>query len=181
MPTDEQLIHNVGKQDEEALMALYQRYGARVKGMAFRVLHDDAIAEEVTQDVFLKLWRQPDRWNASLGALSTWLMAITRNAAIDRLRAEQRRPLHGSVTADHATEHLSQPSVADDPAWSDGHLLRQLLAEMPPEQVQLIELAFYQGMTHSEVADALELPLGTVKTRLRRGLQRLRARWKEAT
>lgn len=158
-------------------MELYQRYGALVKGMAFRVLHDDQIAEEVTQDVFLKLWRQPERWNPTLGGLGTWLMAITRNAAIDRLRAEKRRPIHGSVAPEDAAGAMYQDSVANDPAWHDGQVLRQLLMQLPPEQLELVELAYYQGMTHSELAEELGLPLGTVKTRLRRGLQRLRNLW----
>jgi RNA polymerase sigma-70 factor (ECF subfamily) len=180
MISDEQLIRQVEKRDEAALMELYQRYGGLVKGLAFRVLQDESMAEEITQDVFLKLWQQPARWNVSIGALSTWLMAITRNAAIDRLRAEKRRPVYSAVPTEDASDQLAQDAVSDDPLWADGQSLRQLLLELPQEQRQLIDLAFFQGMTHSELADGLSLPLGTVKTRLRRGLQRLRELWRES-
>jgi len=179
MPTDIELFQLIADRDEAALMTLYQRYAGLVKGMAYRVLQDDSQAEEITQDTFLKVWRQPERWDASAGKVSTWLMAITRNAAIDRLRAEKRRPIYASKTTDAVAGELYHDSVADDPLWHDGQLLRQYLASLSAEQRQLIELAFFQGMTHSELAEALDLPLGTVKTRLRRGLQRLRAMWKE--
>jgi RNA polymerase sigma-70 factor (ECF subfamily) len=177
MFTDEQLIQQIESNSEDALMELYGRYGRLVKGMAFRVLQDDAIAEEVVQDVFLKLWRQPERWSASRGRISTYLMAITRNAAIDRLRSEQRRPVHTAVSTEDAAAELSQDPVVDDPVWLEGHMLRQMLEQLPEDRRTMVELAYFQGMTHSELADFLDLPLGTVKTRLRRGLQQLRDLW----
>ena len=179
MSTDEQLIKRINHKDDAALMALYQRYGGFVKGMAYRVLQDDSQAEEITQDIFLKLWRQPERWDPSLAKLSTWLMAITRNAAIDRLRAEKRRPFYAAKTTDDAAAQLTQDAVANDPLWYDGQLLRHYLSLLPEEQQNLIEMAFFQGLSHTELAETLDLPLGTVKTRLRRGLQRLREMWVE--
>jgi len=180
----------VAHQDQDALMALYQHYADLVYSLALRVLQHSGSAEEVTQDVFLKVWRQPDRWDPTLGRFRSWLLTLTRNAAIDRLRKEQRQPLwhFDSVRPDSAhsspLQYLSTRStvtgVPGDARWQDGQLLRILLHELPPEQQQVIELAFFYGFTHSELAHNLDLPLGTVKTRLRRGLRRLRLLWDEA-
>ena len=94
--------------------------------------------------------------------------------------AENRRPIASSIVIEEAVGQLAQESVADDQVWHDGQTLRQLMSQLPPEQCQLIEMAFFLGMTHSELADELDMPLGTVKKRLRRGLQRLREMWKES-
>lgn len=162
-------------------MELYARYGGAVYGLALRVLGQSGHAEEVTQDVFLKLWEQPDRWDPALGRFSSWLLTLTRNAAIDRLRYEQRRGYHSAVAPvdDSPGEAGAQATPFSDALWYDGQVLRRLLARLPAEQRQLIELAFFGGYTHSELAAMLHLPLGTVKTRLRAGLQKLRALWRE--
>jgi RNA polymerase sigma-70 factor, ECF subfamily len=179
-PVDLNLIHRIAQQDEAALLELYQHYGSLVYSLALRVLQNAGLAEEVTQDVFLKIWQQPERWNPSLGQFNSWLLAITRNAAIDRLRKEHR---HGSPVRDlfeAELETIGASHWADDSNWFDGQVLARLLAQLPADQRHLIELAFYQGYTHSELAYQLNLPLGTVKTRLRTGLQRLRYLWEEA-
>ena len=177
------LLRLVVQQDQEALMLLYERYGALVYSLCLRVLRQPGLAEEVTQDVFQKLWRQPGRWDPSLGQFSSWLLTISRNAAIDRLRREGRQsPPTWDAGDDGAPEgsggaHLYAAQQAN---WLDGQLLRKLLLRLPPEQRQLIELAFFEGYTHSELADLLHLPLGTVKTRLRMGMQKLRQMWEES-
>lgn len=175
-----QLIQRITRQDERALIELYQAYGNLVYSLALRVLQNPGLAEEVTQDVFLKIWQQPERWNPALGQFSSWLLAITRNAAIDRLRKEQRHSPVRSEQFDAITETSGQPTFIDDPRWFDGQLLARLLGQLSVDQRQLIELAFYQGYTHSELAQVLNLPLGTVKTRLRMGLQKLRQLWEES-
>lgn len=177
---DEELLARIADQDQDALMTLYQRYSAMVYGLAMRVLQNQALAEEVTQDVFMKLWQKPTRWNPVLGKLSSWLLATTRNAAIDRVRYEQRRPERIAPPVEEMVHLASDERGVDDPLWADGQLLSQLLARLPDEQRQLIELSFYQGYTHSELAERLNMPLGTVKTRLRAGLKRLRALWHAA-
>lgn len=158
---------------------LYQKYGDLVYSLALRVLREPGLAEEVTQDIFVKVWRQPERWNPALGQFSSWLLTITRNAAIDRLRAEQRQPAQRLHTV-----NLSEETTADlasaEADWLDGQLLRRLLAQLPAEQRTLIELAYFMGFTHSELAERMQLPLGTVKTRIRSGLQKLRTLWHEA-
>ena len=161
-------------------MTLYQRYSAMVYGLAMRVLQNQTLAEEVTQDVFMKLWHKPTRWNPALGKLSSWLLATTRNAAIDRVRYEQRRPKRATASVEEMVHLASEERGVNDPAWVDGQLLGQLLTRLPNEQRELIELAFYQGYTHSELSERLNMPLGTVKTRLRAGLKRLRALWHAA-
>ena len=162
-------------------MQLYQRYCNLVYSLALRVLRHQTVAEEVTQDVFLKIWQQPQRWNPALGQFSSWLLTITRNAAIDRLRKEQRYPqAEQDAPTDLFFSQVAEGAISDNPLWFEGQILRHLLQQLPDEQRQLIELAFYQGYTHSELADGLAMPLGTVKTRLRSGLQKLRALWEEA-
>jgi RNA polymerase sigma-70 factor, ECF subfamily len=173
---DTELIGRILCREEAALIELYRRYGALVYGLALRVLHNPGLAEEVTQDIFLKVWQQPERWNPTLGQFSSWLLTITRNAAIDRLRKE--RPRQNQPV--EQVEDLSEHDYTTEANWYDGQLLATLLAQLPPEQRHLIELAFYNGYSHSELAERLGLPLGTVKTRLRSGLQKLRTLWEEA-
>lgn len=178
--TDENLLAYIAAQNQDALMALYQRYSAMVYGLAMRVLQNQTLAEEVTQDIFMKLWRKPSRWDPALGKLSSWLLATTRNAAIDRIRYEQRRPERVAPPVEEMTHLASAERGVDDPLWLDSQLLGQLLTRLPDEQRQLIELSFFQGYTHSELAERLDMPLGTVKTRLRAGLKRLRTLWHAA-
>jgi RNA polymerase sigma-70 factor (ECF subfamily) len=176
---DLQLLQRIGKRDQHAVLLLYQKYGDLVFSLALRVLREPGLAEEVTQDIFVKVWRQPDRWDPALGQFSSWLLTITRNAAIDRLRAEQRQPGR-RYGVHHLSEETTAPLASDEPDWLDGQLLRRLLNQLPPEQRTLIELAYFMGFTHSELADRLQIPLGTVKTRIRTGLQKLRALWHES-
>ena len=177
---DTHLLQQITERDQHAFLALYERYGNLVYSLALRVVRHQVMAEEVTQDVFLKVWQQPTRWNPALGQFSSWLLTITRNAGIDRLRKERR---HWTPTQDQAEllgEFGEETAVGENPYWYDGLILARLLQQLPPEQRLLIELAFYQGYTHSELAENLQLPLGTVKTRLRTGLQKLRGLWEEA-
>ena len=160
-------------------MLLYARYGNAVYGLALRILHDTGLAEEVTQDTFLKVWNQADRWDPDKGQLSSWLLTVTRHTAIDRYRKLQRRPAVSELF-EEAESGLGQTALVDTQQWADGQLLARLLEQLPPEQAHLVQLAFYQGMSHSELAESLHLPLGTVKTRLRLGLQKLKVLWQEA-
>lgn len=173
---DRVLMNAVAMRDQDALMILYSRYGGMVYAIALRVLGNAASAEEVTQDIFVKVWNQPARWNGDLGRLSSWLLASTRNAAIDRLRHEHRQ--WRALDPEPPSEELvGEDAIVSDPLWADGLLLRQILSNLPYQQRQLIELAFYGGHTHSDLAQMLDLPLGTVKTRLRAAIQALRERW----
>jgi RNA polymerase sigma-70 factor (ECF subfamily) len=178
---DFQLMQRICAQDKQALAELYDRYGALVHGLSVRVLNDDGrLAQEVTQDTFLKIWHQADQWDPNRGKLTTWMLTIARRTAIDLLRKEQRRPEISPAEFDDVLSVVGQGSLVDDPRWHDGRLIRQLLQQLPDEQRQAIELAFYYDMSHTEVAERLDLPLGTVKTRIRLGLQKLKALWSEA-
>ncbi|MFN8375107.1 MAG: sigma-70 family RNA polymerase sigma factor [Anaerolineae bacterium] len=174
-----QLIKRVIQKDQLALAELYQRYGALVYGLALRVLNNPVLAEEAAQDTFMKVWNQAYTWDAAKGRLSTWLMTITRYTAIDRLRKEQNRP-PASVALEDIEEILGKRSFLDTPQGQDSQLLRTLIRKLPVEQIQVIEQGFFQGLSHSEIAAELKLPLGTVKTRLRLGLQKLKVMWLES-
>jgi RNA polymerase sigma-70 factor (ECF subfamily) len=142
------------------------------------MLGDRATAEEVTQDAFLKLWTRARAFTPARGALLAWLLTITRNNALDRIRLEARRPSLAQASLselDDGRPDLQAPeSGTEEARWRS---LRFALAELPDGQRQVIELAYYHGLTHSQMAEMLGLPLGTVKTRLRLGMERLREAW----
>ncbi len=168
-----ELVDRLIARDQDALSELYQQFGRLVYSIALRVVQNSTLAEEVTQDTFLKLWHQPETWDPNRGRFVSWLLTITRYTAIDRLRKEQRRPLQNAVELDD--RRLGSRSLVDDPGWLEGRMLRSMLNRLPEEQIEVIELAYFQGMSHSEMAEYLHLPLGTVKTRVRLGMQRLKA------
>ncbi len=175
--SDEELLRAVGGGDGAALLSLHQRYAGLVYSMAYRVLNDAQLAEEITQDVFVKLWQKAQRYDPQRGRFTTWLLSVTRFAAIDRLRGEGRRPQPSTLddTAELAPPpHLSQAGHRE---WEEGQMLRLMVQQLPHDQRQVVELAYFGGLTHSELAEHLGLPLGTVKGRLRLGLQKLRSLW----
>lgn len=178
---DIDLMQRVRSGDQQALAALYDRYGGPVYSMALFILRSRPQAEEVTQSVFLRVWQRAEHWDPARGQLISWLLTLARYTAIDVLRREQRRPALLDAPLDDLPQLAAQPNPTDDPVWHDGQLLRDLLGRLPAEQAQAIHLAFFNGMTHSEIAAALGLPLGTVKTRLRLALNKLREWWQEAS
>ena len=165
------------RRDQQALAALYDRYAALLYSLAYHVLQDRGLAEETTQDIFLKVWQQAVTWDASRGKLVSWLLTITRYAAIDRLRKEQRRPLRQSHSLDDLHDVIPDDATADEMQQVDGAVLRQLMAQLPSEQSQVIHLAFFHGLSHSEIAEQTAIPLGTIKTRLRLAMQKLKQMW----
>lgn len=166
--------------DQTALRMLYDQYGGAVYSVAYRVLGDHPRSEEITQDVFLRVWGNADLWQARKGKLSSWLMTIARNAAIDRVRKDQRRVDVASTPVDDMPERYIEEQDISRHLWQNGRTLRALIAQLPPEQAEPIELAFFGGMTHQDIADTQAIPLGTVKTRIRLGLQKLRAMWEDS-
>jgi RNA polymerase sigma-70 factor, ECF subfamily len=166
---DARLVSAIRSGDEQAMEQLYQRYSAIVYSVALRVLGDTAAAEDILQDVFMKLWRSPDVFDASRGSLGGWLAVITRNRAIDQLR--KRRP----------EEDISdivvgwEPDMLRGAEWSRAlEKIRGALASMPPPQRLALEMAYFEGLTHTEIAEKTGEHLGTIKTRIRSGLQALR-------
>ena len=172
--SDEMLLLGARLRDETALALLYDRYGGLVYTLSLRVVNDRALAEEVMQDVFLRCWHGLEQYDASRGTLPGWLLGITRNRAVDLLRGRQ----HQARLRER--EPLTEPGRAEPetPDRTDEVVLHamvgQALTELSESQREAIELAYYGGLTQVEVADQLGEPLGTIKTRIRDGLRRLR-------
>lgn len=177
MHSDDLLIERIAQGDQTALSALYDRYGVTLYNVAYYILQSQVLAEEVVQDVFLRLWRQADVWDPARGRLISWLASIARHNAIDRLRAELRRRPTQAIAFDDISALSSQPSLTDSEAWQNNQHLRTLIQRLPSEQAEVIELAFFSGLTHAELAARLDIPLGTIKTRLRLALRKLRDWW----
>jgi len=173
---DDNLIERIANGEQQALLHLYDRYSSRVYALALRMLGDPMSAEEITQDVFLKLWSRARSYLSSRGALAPWLLTIARNTTLDRLRLERRRP----ALADDEESEETWLDIADEESTSEEARWRSLhfaVQSLPPEQRQVIELAYYQGLSHSQIAEHLGWPVGTVKTRLRMGMDQLRQQW----
>jgi RNA polymerase sigma-70 factor, ECF subfamily len=172
-PADEmRLIARLRAGEQQAMSEIYDRYAKVVYAVALRVLQDAAAAEDVLQDIFLQLWRNPDAFDASRGSLAAWLSVIARHRSIDRLR--KRRP----ETDIEDCVITSGPDLRDETERTlVVEKVRGALAEMNPDQRTALELAFFQGLTHSEIAEKTGEPLGTIKTRIRSGLQQLRAKF----
>lgn len=162
------LMTRVRKRDTDAFETLYDRHHRLVYGVATRMLDDGTAAEDVTQTVFLKVWNSPELYRG--GNFAAWLVRVTRNRALDVLRARGQHPQSELPEALPETESIEEAAFAH----LDALRVRQALAALPDEQRQPIELGFFGGITHVEIARRLQTPLGTIKTRIRTGLQRLR-------
>ena len=163
--------------DSSALSALYDAHARAVYSLALRVVGDEADAEDVLQEVFTQAWRQASRYDASRGSVAAWLLTMARTRAIDRLRARRARPDTAASMGEQEWLDLSAPVVDPEDAIAaarDAERLREALHELPLLQRLAIELAYFEGLSQSEIADRLEQPLGTVKTRIRLGLLKLR-------
>ncbi len=174
---DDELIRRIAGGDTEAMRELYRRFGRTVYGVALAVCRDALTAEEVTQDVFFRVWRRADAYQPQKAKVATWIARIARNGSIDALRRASARPGQAR-DADAALESLLDPRVVDpaDAAATAALRLRvrAAAAALPPEQRRVLALGFFGGLTHQEIAERLGSPLGTVKTRMRDALQRLR-------
>lgn len=169
-----QLLHRIRDRDEAAVADLYERYSGPLYSLAHQVTGADRYAQEVIQEVFIAVWRDAARFDPTRGAVSSWLFALTRHKAIDLVRKESNVSRRAAPEAD-----LEREQAADDVdrgAWL--HIRRERVLEamdrLPHAQRVCVELAFFSGLTHVEVAAALGIPLGTAKTRIRTGLLRLR-------
>ena len=165
----------LGKKD--ALAALYDRYGGLVFSVAFHVCGERGAAEEITQDAFLRAWENAAAYRVELARVSTWLVNIARNRGIDLLRSRKARPeQHAVAWADVNPADLSAGNNPEEDAGLriERQRVRSAVAQLPQEQRQALALAYFKGMSHREIAEALDEPLGTVKTRIRLGMQKLR-------
>ena len=169
--SDEALVALVARSDEPALGELYDRVGGPAYGLAYRVLRDEALAEDAVQEAFLGLWRTAGSFIPERAKASTWILTLVHRRAVDLVRREQRRraePLEGTP----------EPAVgsAEEAAWLrlERGRVQEALARLPDQQREAIELAYYGGYTQSELADRLGQPIGTIKSRMFAGLTRLR-------
>jgi len=172
---DSALIAKMMAGDESALSALYDRYSPVLFGMLMRVLNDRQAAEEVLQDLFLQLWRNAGQFDASRGSLPAWLIVIGRNRAISRLRGRRDREVLEEEEGDFAGTFASPQNIEDEAARNQmARTVSAAIEKLPAEQRQAVELAYFEGMTQSEIAAKTGAPLGTVKTRVRTAMQTLR-------
>jgi len=167
----------------EGLEQIYDRYSSLVFSVGVRVLNDRQLAEDVTQDVFLRLWRQPWSYDAERGRFRSWLMSVTRNRAIDERRRVVRR-LRSEERSDDPPLEVASPERFHDPQLElalaeQRRAVLQAMTRLPPAQREVIELAYFGGLTQAEIATRSGEPLGTVKTRIRLGMKKLREALKD--
>jgi RNA polymerase sigma-70 factor (ECF subfamily) len=172
--TDLELVQAIAGQDDASLAELYDRYRTLCYALALRVVRDQQRAEDVVQDAFLAVWRRAGSYTPGRGSVRTWLTSVVRNRAIDIVRARR------DSTADDEPTLLAirdpRPPVEEQVVHAlDAELLRTVLADLPVEQRHAIGLAFFAGHSHVEIAEETDTPLGTVKSRIRLGMQRMRA------
>jgi RNA polymerase sigma-70 factor, ECF subfamily len=172
---DSALVEHMMAGDESALAALYDRYSGMLFAMLLRILRDRHAAEEVLQDLFLQLWRNASSFDVSRGTLPAWLMVIGRNRAISRLRRRDSRETPEDVEAWPANAVASPVDIEGEMQRAQlVEKLRTAMAALPAEQREAVELAYFEGMTQTEIAERTGSPLGTVKSRVRAALQSLR-------
>jgi len=171
--SDVELLHAVARGDEVALARLYDKYRVILFGLVLRILHSRQEAEDVLQEVLLQVWKRASDFDETRGRPFTWLVTVTRSRAIDRLRSLGSRERVAQTAAREIIEETSD-AINDAIRAEEGRVVRDALQELPEEQRRVLELAYFDGLTQSEVARRLATPLGTVKTRMRSGMIKLR-------
>lgn len=171
---DEDLISMVGDEDPDAFAALYDRHSRAAFSLGYRIMGQRQTAEDLVQEVFLKVWRSATSYRAERGSVRTWILSIVHHRGIDQLRATASR----QRTKDRfeANAEKSQPSEAFAETWKNSQRdqVREALKTLPEEQLKVLELAYFSGYTHLEISELMNLPLGTVKGRMRLGLKKMR-------
>jgi RNA polymerase sigma-70 factor, ECF subfamily len=171
---DEDLISLVEAADAEAFATLYERHSRAAFSLAYRMMGERQASEDLMQDALLKVWRSASSYRAERGSVRTWILSIVHNRGIDQIRSQaSRRRMQDKI---EASAPRSQPSEAFAETWrnSQRDQVREALDTLPPEQLKILELAYFSGYTHVEISDLLRLPLGTVKGRMRLGLKKIR-------
>jgi len=173
---DEELMPLVGRKDPEAFEILYDRHGGAAYSLAYRIVGDRAAAEEVTQEAFISVWRSGARFDSTRGSVRSWLLSVVRNRAIDFLRSRAGKAPkldfddEAALEQRPATERTEEEALRRETAAE----LRGALAGLPGEQSKVIELAYFGGFSHSQIAELLDEPVGTIKGRMRLGLDKMR-------
>lgn len=177
-PDDEALVERIVARDAEAFGHLYDRHSDLVYSVALRVLADPALAQDAAQDVFLRLWRNPAAYDPTRGRFVSWLVSVARNRAVDEVRMRGRRRLRelgeNSSMDDPPDSRAEDPQLAVQ-VQADRLAVRRALATLPEEQRMAVEMAYFSGLTQQEIAERLRQPLGTIKTRTRLAMKKLRA------
>ena len=174
---DEDLLVRVGGRDKSAFEAFYDRYERRAFSLAYRIVGDRAQAEDVVQEAFLSIWKNAGRYDSTRGSAGGWALGIVRNRAIDHLRSKASRTPDLDHDDDATLENRESALRTEELAVQreTGREIRSRLVELPENQSKVISLAFYGGFSQTEISDLLELPLGTVKGRMRLGMEKLRS------
>lgn len=169
-----ELLKRSGRGDEAAFAQLYDATSARAYGLAVRVVRDPAQAEEIAQEAFLEIWRTASRFDQDRGSAVSWILTLVHRKAVDRVRSAEASTRRDTTyhQSSHGVEHDSTAEAAQ--ASMEARRVRQALGSLTEVQREALELAYFKGYTHTEVATMLDLPLGTAKTRIRDGLIRLR-------
>ncbi len=174
MQREKEITDLLARKDQAAIAMIYDYYAAALYGTILRIVQSEAVAEDVLQDTLLKVWRYADRYDSRQGRLFTWLINIARNTAIDAYRSKSYRQQSENQSLEFAVNHEAQQKNTD----SIG--LNELLGKLDEKHKELIELAYFKGYTQAEISEFLELPLGTVKTRMRSALQALRVMFEDS-
>ena len=177
-----ELLVRVGAGDEGALATFYQQFAPVLYGMALKMMRDEKESEDVLQEAFICIWRKAANFNAQLGSAFSWAAMILRNKAIDRLRTRNRvEKLMERAIEETSTDTDCDARSAEEPIFREQRtIVRSALGQLPEEQRQAVDLAFFSGLTHEEIAVRLDTPLGTIKARIRRGLLAMRTLVMEA-
>jgi RNA polymerase sigma-70 factor, ECF subfamily len=179
-PRDLDLVRRMVDGDESAMAELYDRYGTVLYAVAYRIVGQKADAEEVVMEAFAQVWRDAGRFEAARGSVAAWLTMITRSRALDHIRSRERRErLNASAAREDQVQTPARGSWGSDPGYQVEQTERQkrvaaALESLAPAQRQAIELAYFDGLSQSEIAERLNEPLGTIKTRVRLGMMKLR-------
>jgi RNA polymerase sigma-70 factor (ECF subfamily) len=178
--TDLTLMEAIRRGDHQAFAQLYDRHAAQVYALCLRVLHRDSEAEAVVSDVFWEIWQKPASFDATRGSCRTYLLTVARSRAIDRWRASATRSRKTEDAGKAAAEQTQDDQLREDPAQralvsERQEAVRQEIRQLESKQRDALQLAYFEGLTHREIAERLELPLGTVKTHIRNGLRVLRS------
>ncbi len=173
---DEELMPLIGEKDPDAFEVFYDRHGGAAYSLAYRIVGERGAAEDVTQEAFISIWRSGARYDQARGSVRSWMLGIVRNRAIDFLRSKAGRAPKLNFDDDSILEQRPAAELTDAEALrrETAHEVRGALGELPGEQSKVIELAYFGGFSHSEIAAMLGVPLGTVKGRMRLGLEKIR-------
>lgn len=169
---ESELVARLKSQDKAALSYLYDKYSAALYGVASRIIKNDDVTEEVLQDVFVKIWNKIDQYDASKGRFFTWMMNLTRNASIDKLRSKE---ISRSSKTDSLDDYVYSFDRENSTEMSiDAIGVKSLMNDLVDDQKFILQKIYFEGFTHTEIADEYDIPLGTVKSRLRSALKHMR-------